>query len=159
MNINIIAVGKIKEKFFKDACAEYEKRMSRFCKLNITELPDEAMSDKPSDAEKSAVLKKEASRILSAIRPTDVIITLCVEGKQMASEELADFFKNSCIEGKSSFTFIIGGSLGLLEEVKAKSNLRLSFSKMTFPHQLMRVVLLEQVYRAFKINANESYHK
>ena len=159
MNINIIAVGKIKEKFFKDACAEYEKRMSRFCKLNITELPDEAMSDKPSEAEKSAVLKKEASRILSAIRPTDVIISLCVEGKQMASEELADFFKNSCIEGKSSFTFIIGGSLGLLEEVKAKSNLRLSFSKMTFPHQLMRVVLLEQVYRAFKINANESYHK
>ena len=117
------------------------------------------MSDKPSEAEKSAVLKKEASRILSAIRPTDVIIALCVEGKQMASEELADFFKNSCIEGKSSFTFIIGGSLGLLEEVKAKSNLRLSFSKMTFPHQLMRVVLLEQVYRAFKINANESYHK
>ena len=159
MNINIIAVGKIKEKFFKDACAEYEKRMSRFCKLNITELPDEAMSDKPSEAEKSAVLKKEASRILSAIRPADVIIALCVEGKQMASEELADFFKNSCIEGKSSFTFIIGGSLGLLEEVKAKSNLRLSFSKMTFPHQLMRVVLLEQVYRAFKINANESYHK
>lgn len=159
MNINIIAVGKIKEKFFKDACAEYEKRMSRFCKLNITELPDEAMSEKPSEAEKSAVLKKEASRILSAIRPTDVVIALCVEGKQMASEELADFFKNSCIEGKSSFTFIIGGSLGLLEEVKAKSNLRLSFSKMTFPHQLMRVVLLEQVYRAFKINANESYHK
>lgn len=159
MNINIIAVGKIKEKFFKDACAEYEKRMSRFCKLNITELPDEAMSDKPSEAEKSAVLKKEASRILSAIRPTDVIISLCVEGKQMASEELADFFNNSCIDGKSSFTFIIGGSLGLLEEVKAKSNLRLSFSKMTFPHQLMRVVLLEQVYRAFKINANESYHK
>ena len=159
MNINIIAVGKIKEKFFKDACAEYEKRMSRFCKLNITELPDEAMSDKPSEAEKSAVLKKEASRILSAIRPTDVVIALCVEGKQMASEELADFFKNSCIEGKSSFTFIIGGSLGLLEEVKAKSNLRLSFSKMTFPHQLMRVVLLEQIYRAFKINANESYHK
>ncbi len=159
MNINIIAVGKIKEKFFKDACTEYEKRMSRFCKLNITELPDEAMSDKPSEAEKSAVLKKEASRILSAIRPADVIISLCVEGKQMASEELADFFKNSCIDGKSSFTFIIGGSLGLLEEVKARSNLRLSFSKMTFPHQLMRVVLLEQIYRAFKINANESYHK
>ncbi len=159
MNINIIAVGKIKEKFFKDACAEYEKRMSRFCKLNITELPDEAMSDKPSEAEKSAVLKKEASRILSAIRPTDAVITLCVEGKQMASEELAGFFKNSCIDGKSSFTFIIGGSLGLSEEVKAKSNLRLSFSKMTFPHQLMRVVLLEQIYRAFKINANESYHK
>ena len=159
MNINIIAVGKIKEKYLKDAILEYSKRLSRFCRLSIIEIPDEPMSDKPSDAEKSAILKKEGEKILSAIKNTDVLVSLCVEGTQLESEKFADFFKNECVNGKNTFTFIIGGSLGLLEEIKAKSNLKLSFSKMTFPHQLMRLILLEQVYRAFKINANESYHK
>lgn len=159
MNINIIAVGKIKEKYLKDAIAEYSKRLSRFCKLTITEIADEPMSDKPSESERKQVLRKEGDKILSAIKNTDVLVALCVEGKQSSSEKFADFLKEECINGASTFTFIIGGSLGLLEEIKAKSKLRLSFSQMTFPHQLMRVILLEQIYRAFKINANESYHK
>lgn len=159
MNINIIAVGKIKEDFLKKACMEFEKRLSRFCKLNIIEIPDEPMSDRPSDSEREQVLKKEGSRILSALKNTDVLISLCIEGKQLSSEEFAETLSSACIDGASSFTFVIGGSLGLLEEIKEKSRLKLSFSKMTFPHQLMRVILLEQIYRAFKINRNESYHK
>lgn len=159
MNVNIIAVGKIKEKYLKDAIEEYAKRLSRFCKLTITEIPDEPMNDKPSDAEKQTILKKEGKKILSAIKNTDVLVSLCVEGGELESEEFARFFSQECVKGANTFTFIIGGSLGLSEEVKRNSNLRLSFSKMTFPHQLMRVILLEQVYRAFKINANESYHK
>ncbi len=159
MNVNIVAVGKIKEKYLKDAIDEYSKRLSRFCKLKITEVPDEPMSDRPSDAEKSAILKKEAEKISAVIGTTDVLVTLCVEGKQLPSEKFADFFAQQTVKGASSFTFVIGGSLGLSNEIKAKSKLKLSFSEMTFPHQLMRVILLEQVYRAFKINANESYHK
>lgn len=159
MNIHIIAVGKIKEDFLKQACLEYAKRMSRFCKLTVTEVPDESMSDRPSDSEKQAILKKEAEKIKHAIKQTDVLVTLCVEGKQKTSEQFAELFEAECIKGANSFTFVIGGSLGLSEEIKVQSNLRLSFSQMTFPHQLMRVVLMEQIYRAFKINANESYHK
>lgn len=159
MNINIIAVGKIKEDFLKKAVSEYEKRLSRFCKLNIIEVPDEPMSDRPTDGEREQVLKKEGARILTAMKNTDVLITLCVEGRQLTSEEFAQKLGNACLGGASSFTFVIGGSLGLLEDIKVKSSLRLSFSKMTFPHQLMRVILLEQIYRAFKINRNESYHK
>lgn len=159
MNVNIVAVGKIKEKYLKDAIDEYSKRLSRFCKLKITEVTDEPMSDRPSDSEKAAILKKEAEKISAAIGSTDVLVTLCVEGKQMKSEKFADFFADKCVSGASTFTFVIGGSLGLSDEIKAKSTLKLSFSEMTFPHQLMRVILLEQIYRAFKINANESYHK
>lgn len=159
MNINIVAVGKLKEDFFKKAVAEYEKRLSRFCKLNIVEVPDEPMSDRPTEKEREQVLKKEGARISAAIKNTDVLITLCVEGKQLSSEELAQKLEDVCLNGVSSFTFVIGGSLGLSDHIKAKSNLKLSFSKMTFPHQLMRVILLEQIYRAFKITHNENYHK
>ncbi len=159
MNVNIVAVGKIKEKYLKDAINEYSKRLSRFCKLKITEVPDEPMSDRPSDAERAQVLKKEAEKINSAIGNCDVLVSLCVEGKHLSSEKFAGFFAQETVKGASTFTFVIGGSLGLLDEIKAKSKLRLSFSEMTFPHQLMRVILLEQIYRAFKINANESYHK
>lgn len=159
MNVNIICIGKIKEKYLKDAMAEYSKRLSHFCRLNVLELPDEAMSDKPQDAEICTVLKKEGERILPFIKSSDVVISLCIEGKQLSSEEFAHFFEKETLVGKSTFTFIIGGSLGLLNEIKKKSNLMLSFSRMTLPHQLMRVVLLEQIYRAFKISANESYHK
>lgn len=159
MNVNIVAVGKIKEKYLKDAIDEYSKRLSRFCKLKITEVPDEPMSDRPSDAEKAQILKKEAEKINSAIGTTDVLVTLCVEGKQLSSEKFAHFFATETVKGASSFTFVIGGSLGMHDEIKAKSKLKLSFSEMTFPHQLMRVILLEQIYRCFKINANESYHK
>ena len=159
MNINIVAVGKIKEDFLKKACAEYAKRMSRFCKLTVIEVPDEPMSDRPSEPEKQAILQREGAKILRAVKNTDVLISLCVEGKQMASEAFAEFVREECVKGANTFTFIIGGSLGLAEEIKQQSGLKLSFSKMTFPHQLMRVVLMEQIYRAFKINANESYHK
>ena len=159
MNITIIAVGKLKEDFLKKACQEYEKRMSRFCKLNIIELPDEPMSDNPQESEIKAILKKEGDKILSKIKNTDTVVALCVEGKQKTSEEFSQFFDEKCLQGISDFTFVIGGSLGLSEEVKKRSEIRLSFSKMTFPHQLMRVMLLEQIYRAFKISRNESYHK
>ena len=159
MNINIIAVGKMKEDYLKKACAEYAKRMSRFCKLQVIEVADEAMSDRPSESEKQAILQKEGAKIANAIKNTDVLITLCVEGKQMASEKFAQFMGEECVKGANTFTFVIGGSLGLSEKIKKQSKLRLSFSEMTFPHQLMRVVLMEQIYRAFKINANESYHK
>ncbi len=159
MNINIIAVGKIKEKYLKDAIYEYSKRLSRFCKLTITEVKDEPMSDNPNEAEKAQILQKEGDKIISAIKKTDVLVALCVEGEQVESEKFAKFFSDECKNGANSFTFVIGGSLGLLEKIKQMSKLKLSFSKMTFPHQLMRVILLEQIYRGFKINANESYHK
>lgn len=159
MNINIIAVGKIKEKYLKDAIDEYKKRLSRFCKLTITEVSDEPMSQNPSEKEIEDILKKEGEKIISAIKNTDVLVTLCVEGTQRTSEEFAQFISSECVKGANTFTFIIGGSVGLSDKIKSMSNLKLSFSKMTFPHQLMRVILTEQIYRAFKINANESYHK
>ena len=159
MNINIIAVGKIKEKYLKDAIDEYKKRLSRFCKLTITEVSDEPMSQNPSEKEIEDILKKEGEKIASAIKNTDVLVTLCVEGTQRTSEEFAQFISSECVKGANTFTFIIGGSVGLSDKIKSMSNLKLSFSKMTFPHQLMRVILTEQIYRAFKINANESYHK
>ncbi len=149
----------MKEKFLKDAANEYVKRISRFSKVKITELSDEAVPEKMSEAEEKSVLKKEGEKILATLSPSDYVIALCVEGKQMESVELAEHLSECFLRGKSSITFIIGGSLGLSEEVKKRSCLRLSFSKMTFPHQLMRIILLEQVYRCFKINANETYHK
>lgn len=159
MNVNIIAVGKIKEKYLKDAIEEYKKRLSRFCKLTITEIQDEPMSQNPSEKEIEIILKKEGEKIFSSIKNTDVLISLCVEGKQKTSEEFAKVFADECIKGANTFTFVIGGSVGLCDEIKRASNLKLSFSEMTFPHQLMRVILTEQIYRAFKINANENYHK
>ena len=159
MNINIICVGKMKEKFMRDACDEYVKRLTRFAKVKVIELGDEPIPEKASEAEEAAVLKKEGLKILEKTGNGDYVISLCVEGKQKTSPEFAKILSDCALSGKSSISFIIGGSLGLSDEVKRRGDLRLSFSKMTFPHQLMRVVLLEQIYRAFKINANESYHK
>ena len=159
MKIKIICVGKLKEKYLKDAISEYSKRLGRFCNLEITELADEKIPDNPSAAEEEKVLLCEGEKILGKIGATDYVITLCVEGKQLSSEEFANKIHTLTLGGKSNITFIIGGSLGLHPDVKNRSDLRLGFSKMTFPHQLMRVVLLEQIYRAFKINANEKYHK
>ncbi|MBQ3225999.1 MAG: 23S rRNA (pseudouridine(1915)-N(3))-methyltransferase RlmH [Clostridia bacterium] len=159
MNIHIICVGKLKETYFVDACKEYMKRLSRFSKLKITELPDEPIPERASAREEEAVLEKEGQKILSHLSRQDTVITLCVVGKQMSSEKLAAYISDCALSGKSDLAFIIGGSLGLSDEVKKSAALRLSFSEMTFPHQLMRVVLLEQIYRAFKINANEAYHK
>lgn len=158
MNINIIAVGKIKEKYFTAAINEYSKRLSRFVKLNVTEVADEKIPDRASDKEIEQIKEKEGGKILAKIPQGSYVITLCIEGEELSSEELAE--KVAAVSmTNSSVTFIIGGSLGLSDKVKSASQLRLSFGRMTLPHQLMRVVLLEQIYRAFKINNNESYHK
>lgn len=158
MNINIIAVGKIKEKYFTAAIDEYSKRLSRFVKLNVTEVADEKIPDRASDKEIEQIKEKEGEKILAKIPQGSYVITLCIEGEELSSEELAE--KVAAVSmTNSSVTFIIGGSLGLSDKVKSASQLRLSFGRMTLPHQLMRVVLLEQIYRAFKINNNESYHK
>lgn len=158
MNINIIAVGKIKEKYFTAAIDEYSKRLSRFVKLNITEVADEKIPDRVSDKEIEQIKEKEGGKILAKIPNSSYVVTLCIEGEELSSEALAEKVASVSMTS-SSVTFIIGGSLGLSEKVKSVSQLRLSFGRMTLPHQLMRVVLLEQIYRAFKINNNESYHK
>lgn len=159
MKIKIVCVGKIKEKFYKDAIAEYSKRLSKFCNLEIIEVPDEMTPDGASEIEKDKILSKEAERIFSKVKDNDYVITLEIEGKKLTSEELADKISEITLSGKSSIDFIIGGSLGLSDSIKRASSFSLSFSDMTFPHQLMRVILLEQIYRAFKINAGEPYHK
>ena len=152
MTINLICVGKIKEKYLKDACNEYIKRLSRFSKINVIEIPDE----KDDDPEGK---KTEGNRILNKIQQNDYVIALEIKGKEYSSLEFAENLNNILIGGKSTIDYIIGGSNGLHEDVLRISDLRLSFSKMTFPHQLMRVILLEQIYRAFKINNGETYHK
>lgn len=159
MKIKLITVGKIKEKFFKDAILEYSKRLSKFCNLEIIEVQDEMTPDKATDVENQKILEKEGDRILSKIKDSDFLITLEIEGKKLSSEDLAKKLSSICLSGQSTIDFVIGGSLGLDKKVKARSDFSLSFSDMTFPHQLMRVIVLEQVYRAFKINANEPYHK
>ena len=157
MNITVISVGKIKEKFFTAAIDEYAKRLSRFVKLNIIEVPDEKIPENDSPKEEERIKEKEGKAILSKIKDS-FVVALCIEGKEMSSEDLAAKIESISMQS-SSITFIIGGSLGLSDEVKSRADLRLSFGRMTLPHQLMRVVLLEQIYRAFKINRNESYHK
>lgn len=159
MKIKLITVGKIKEKFFKDAILEYSKRLSKFCNLEIIEVQDEMTPDKATDVENQKILEKEGDRILSKIKDSDFLITLEIEGKKLSSEDLAKKLSSICLSGQSTIDFVIGGSLGLDNKVKARSDFSLSFSDMTFPHQLMRVIVLEQIYRAFKINANEPYHK
>lgn len=152
MKIKIISVGKLKEQFHKNACDEYIKRLSGYCKTQIVEVKDER-DDIPG------TLEKEGQRILSKINTREYVITLEIDGKMLDSKEFAQKISNLIVMGNSNITFVIGGSRGLSESVKKRSNFKLSFSKMTFPHQLMRVILLEQIYRAFKINNNEKYNK
>lgn len=159
MKIKIVCVGKIKEKFFKDAIDEYSKRLSKFANLEIIEVNDEMTPDGASDAAVNKILAKEAERISAKLSDNDYVVTLEIEGKKLTSEGLADKISDITLRGNSSIAFVIGGSLGLDSGIKQRSNFALSFSDMTFPHQLMRVVLLEQIYRAFKINAHEPYHK
>lgn len=159
MKIKIICVGKIKEKFFADAINEYSKRLSKFTNLEIIEVPDEMTKDGASEGMNLKVLQKEAERIMAKISDSDYVITLEIEGKKLTSEQLADKIADVMLRGNSQIAFIIGGSLGLFDDVKKRADYALSFSDMTFPHQLMRVILLEQIYRAFKINAHEPYHK
>ena len=157
MNINVICVGKIKEKFFTAAMDEYLKRLSRFAKVTVTEVADEKIPDRASEKEMEAVKRKEGEKILAKLGG-EYVIALCIEGKEMSSEEIAREISDISMT-TGDIAFIIGGSLGLSDEVKSRAKLRLSFGRVTLPHQLMRVVLAEQIYRAFKINNNESYHK
>ena len=150
--IKIVCVGKIKEAFYRDAIDEYKKRLSKYTDIEIIEVPDEGLTDQKT------TLKKESEKIFKVMNPKDYIITMEIEGKELSSPELASKI-DSIFNINSNITFIIGGSYGLSDEVKKISNFKLSFSKLTFPHQLFRILLLEQIYRAFKINNNESYHK
>ncbi len=159
MKVRIICVGKLKEKYLKDAINEYAKRLGRFCSFEICELNDEKIPDNPSEAECAAVLKAEAESILKKLSKSSYVIALCVEGKSITSEDFASRIQSITLNGKSTVDFIIGGSLGLDDSVKKTCDFKLSFSSFTFPHQLMRLILCEQIYRAFKINANEEYHK
>ncbi len=159
MKISVIAVGKIKEKYLRDAVTEYSKRLSRYCKLEIIEVADEKTPDQASEAVEDAIRKKEGERLLKHISDDMYVITLEIIGKMLTSEEFADRLKTLGVQGKSSVAFVIGGSIGLGKEVLKRSDYALSFSKMTFPHQLMRVVLLEQVYRGYRIMNGAPYHK
>lgn len=159
MKITILTVGKIKEKYLKDAIAEYSKRLSRYCRLEIIEVADEKTPDNASETVEDAIRSKEAERILKYVKEDAYIITLEIGGKQLASEELAEKIEKLGIQGNSHIIFIIGGSIGLGKEVLERSDYALSFSRMTFPHQLMRVILLEQIYRSYRIINGEPYHK
>jgi 23S rRNA (pseudouridine1915-N3)-methyltransferase len=159
VNISIITVGKLKEKYLKQGIDEYLKRLSAYAKMDIIEVPDEKAPEELSDIEMIQVKQKEGERILAKIHPDAHVIALAIEGKMKSSEELADTIDKLATYGKSKIAFVIGGSLGLSQEVLQRADEKLSFSKMTFPHQLMKLVLLEQVYRAFRINRGEPYHK
>lgn len=159
LKITLIAVGKIKEKYLKDAVAEYRKRLSRYCKLEIIEVADEKTPDQASGTVEDLIRAKEGERIMKHVRDDMYMIALEISGKMLSSEELADRLNTLGIQGKSSIAFVIGGSIGLGKEVLARADFALSFSKMTFPHQLMRVLLLEQVYRGYRIISGEPYHK
>lgn len=159
MKITIITVGKIKEKYLKDAIAEYSKRLSKYCKLEIVEVADEKTPENASETVENAIREKEAERILKYVKEDAYIITLEIGGKLLSSEELAEKIEKLGIQGTSHIIFIIGGSIGLGKSVLKKSDYALSFSRMTFPHQLMRVILLEQVYRSYRIMNGEPYHK
>jgi len=159
MNITIITVGKLKERYFKEAVEEYSTRLSKYCKLEIAEVPDEKAPENLSPAEELIVIQKEGQGILKYVKDDTYMIALAIQGKELSSEGLADFINNLGIKGRSNIAFVIGGSLGLCNEVLKRADFKLSFSPMTFPHQLMRVILLEQIYRGFRIIKGEPYHK
>ena len=159
MKITIICVGKIKEKFYTEAVKEYSKRLSRYCSLNIIEVADEKTKEQASETEITLVKKKEGERILKALHEDGYVIALAINGTQSDSIGLAEKIEKLGLSGISHVYFIIGGSLGLSDEVLSRADEQLSFSKMTFPHQLMRVILLEQIYRSYRIIHNEPYHK
>jgi len=159
MNVSIVCVGKIKEKFYRDALDEYAKRLSRYCKLFIVEVADEPTPDNASEAMMEAIKGKEATRILSKISDSAYVCTLEIGGKRLDSVAFSEWMQKSVIDGKGNLTFVIGGSLGLDQSVIKRSDYHLSFSDFTFPHQLMRVILAEQIYRGFRIANKEPYHK
>ena len=158
-NIKILCVGKIKEKFHRDAIGEYEKRLSRYCRLSIIEVADEKTPDRSSETEEMLIKEKEATRLRSHIRDNDYVIALAIDGKSFDSVTFAEHLGQLAVSGKSNLVFVIGGSLGLHPSVLSQCDELLSFSAMTFPHQLMRVILLEQLYRSYRIQNHEPYHK
>mgnify|MGYP005839793901 CR=1 FL=1 len=159
MRLTIVAVGKLKEKYLKDAISEYSKRLSRFCELEIVEVEDEQAPDNISAAQEAQLKKKEADRIIKRVRDGSVLVVLDVKGERLSSEGFAEKLRSFFISGKSHVTFVIGGSLGIDKELLQRADVRYSMSDLTFPHQLARLILVEQVFRAFKINNGETYHK
>ena len=159
IRVTLICVGKIKESYFREAVQEYSKRLSGYCRLQIIEVADEKTPDGASPAEEEKILDLEGERILSKIPQGAYVVSLEIEGRKMDSVQLARWIEQKSVQGESHLVFVIGGSLGLSRSVKSRANLKLSFSDMTFPHQLMRVILLEQIYRAFRMIAKEPYHK
>lgn len=159
MQITVVSVGKLKEKYLKEGIEEYSKRLSAYCKLQLVEVNDEKAPEELSAAEMEQVKRKEGERILSQLKPDQYVIALAIEGQMWTSEKLSAELDRLALHGKSQVAFVIGGSLGLSDEVLKRADVHLSFSKMTFPHQLVRLILLEQVYRAFRISRGEPYHK
>lgn len=159
MKITILCVGKVKEKFYRDGIEEFVKRLSRYCKLEIIEVADEKNDENASETEIRLVKEKEGEKLLKNIKDDAYVITLCIDGKQLDSEELSEKIEKLGVQGTSHIYFVIGGSLGLADEVVKRAHLKLSFSPMTFPHQLMRLILLEQIYRSYRIMNHEPYHK
>lgn len=159
LKICLICVGKLKERFYQEACAEYAKRLAPYCRLTIVELPEEKLPQNPSRAQIDAALSREAAAIRAKIPPASRVVALCVEGRLRSSEEMAQMFPDLACSREKCLTFLIGGSFGLDEALKSEAQVRLSMSPMTFPHHLARVMLLEQIYRAFKIEEGSSYHK
>lgn len=159
MKIKIVTVGKLKEKYLKDGIAEYTKRLGRFTKLEMIELPDEKTPDRASDLENQQILEKEGNRILAKVGDREYVIALAIEGEQFPSEKFSKTIEEVTVRGYSEITFLIGGSLGLSPAVKKRANLLMSFGKLTLPHQLMKLVLIEQIYRAFMIQQGSPYHK
>lgn len=159
MKITILCVGKIKEKFYRDAISEYSKRLSRYAKLEIVEVADEKTRDQASEGEMELVKQREGERLLASMKEDGYVVCLAIEGKMLDSVELSEKIEGLGVAGNSHIYFVIGGSLGLSKQVLSRADYLLSFSKMTFPHQLMRVILLEQIYRAYRIMNHEPYHK
>ena len=159
MNITIYCVGKIKEKFYAEAVREYEKRLSRYCRLKIVEVADEKTPEQAGAREREQILQREGERILAKVSDRTYLIALAIDGKRMDSESFSDTLQDLAVSGRPDLGFVIGGSLGLSDAVLNRASLKISFSDMTFPHQLMRVILLEQIYRGFKIARGEPYHK
>ena len=159
MTVHLLCVGRLKEKYLADACKEYQKRLGAFCRLNLVELPEYRLPDNPSAAEIAGCIRREGAEILARIPRDALVIPMCIEGKQLSSEELSEELTGAGVRGISQVCFVIGGSYGLSDAVKSAGKLRLSMSRMTFPHQLARVMVLEQIYRAFSIASGGKYHK
>ena len=159
LTVNIICIGKLKEKYWVDAIKEYSKRLGAFCKFSIIELSECKTNQDPNEKQIAHILEEEGKSILSKIKPNDYTVAMCIEGKIISSEDLSKLIDNVQIDGKSTMNFVIGGSWGLSDEVKKIANYKMSMGKMTFPHQMARVMLTEQTYRGFQISSNGKYHK